>query len=45
VPGIRFEGGERVLGSLARQIFQPIAGRVPAGTIPAAWLPATPVAA
>jgi glutathione S-transferase len=35
----------RPAGRLARRIFEPIAGRVPAGTIPAAWLPATPVAA
>ena len=32
-------------GRLARRIFEPIAGRVPPWTIPAAWLPARPVAA
>jgi len=35
----------RPAGRLARRIFEPTAGRVPAGTIPAAWLPATAVAA
>jgi glutathione S-transferase len=35
----------RPAGRLARRIFEPIAGRVPAGMIPAAWLPAKPAAA
>jgi glutathione S-transferase len=35
----------RPAGNLARRIFEPIPGNVPAGTIPAAWMPATPAAA
>jgi glutathione S-transferase len=34
----------RPAGRLARRIFDPIPGRVPGGTIPAAWLPATAAA-
>jgi glutathione S-transferase len=32
----------RPAARLAGRVFDPIPGRVPAGTIPAAWLPATP---
>jgi glutathione S-transferase len=35
----------RPAGKLARRVFDPLPGHVPAGTIPAAWMPATPAAA
>ena len=48
-PLIEREGGRakpdpdwRPAGRLARRVFEPIPGRVPAGTIPAWWLPAAP---